>query len=369
MSILLLLLIPAFIAAFAYLKNKQEITTGEFLIQMFMQSILIFGIYTGVRHMQLQDTEIWNGRVTEKKREEVHCRHSYSCNCVTVRCGKSCSTTVCQTCYDHAFDVDWNIFNNIGEDWSIDTTDRQGLEEPAFWTAAKPGDPTSSKHDYTNYIKNSHVSLFNKGTATVAYPGYPDAIYGYYNLNRVVDVDGILPDKAAWEADVSSVSADLGRVNQANIIIYMVKNKPLEYFDGLNRAWSGAKENDIVVVMNVDGSSFTWVNTIALVKDEYFRVKLRDDILKIGRIDRAKIMQAIREDVTKHYVRRPMADFKYLLNATKLSTGWFIVAFVLSIGISIGLAFIFANNEWRNDEGNSYRSRGGAWVRNRYRGW
>lgn len=76
---------------------------------------------------QTGDTELINGEVVSKDSQHVSCSHSYDCNCRMVRVPQTCSGTgknrtctgggterKCDTCYEHSFDVDWNVRSNIG---------------------------------------------------------------------------------------------------------------------------------------------------------------------------------------------------------------------------------------------------------------
>jgi hypothetical protein len=325
-----------------------QITLNEFLIQLLVQSILICGIYGITMFSSLSDIEIWNGRVTAKKMERVHCRHGYPCRPYPCMCGKKGCSTCWHVCYVHGYDQDWNVYNNIGESFSIDHVDSQGLKEPLDWTKVVIGEATASRHSYTNYIKYSSNSLFKKGDYGTkhTFAGYPMFIRNYFKLDRLVDPDKVATDPDQWNIDISSVAADVGKTKQANVIVYLARNKPADFFNGLEFTWFGAKKNDVVAVINVDDkNNITWVDVMGLVKDELFKVMLRDDIMDIKTLDRSKIMAVIRNDIEHFYERRPMADFKYLLYTTKISTGWFIFAFILSVIVSLGLSWYMHEND------------------------
>ena len=318
-----------------------------------MQSLLICGIYGATLFSSLSDVEIWNGRVASKKMERVHCRHGYPCNphdcmCSTDSNGNTSCSTCYDTCYDHSYDQDWNVYDTIGQSWTIDPVDRQGLQEPQFWTKVRLGETTSSRHSYTNYIKYSNNSLFKKGNygTGFSFSGYPLGIRDYFKVDRLVDPDKVAKDPGQWNLDISSVAADLGKTKQVNVVVHLSRNKSSDFFNGLEYSWFGAKKNDVVAVINMDDSdNITWADVMALVKDEYFKVKLRDDIQDIKVLDRQRVMAAIRQNIDQHYVRRPMGDFKYLLHTTKISTAAFIFAFILSVLVSLGLSWYMHEND------------------------
>src|SRR5262249_53258019 len=145
------------------------------------------------------DTEIWDGQVTNKSSERVSCSHSYDCNCYyTTECSgtgnnRSCSEVRhCSTCYEHSYDVDWNVYASTGESLSIDRVDRQGLNMPARWGAAYIGEPYSSQHSFTNYIlaNPNSVLLGQKGDLQKfgkLIPQYP-TVYDYYRVQHAINM-------------------------------------------------------------------------------------------------------------------------------------------------------------------------------------
>lgn len=349
MSLLTLLMVPAILALVIYLLDKDNtITLNEFLIQIGVQSILIAGIYAGSLFASLSDMEIWNGRVTSKNSAVVPCLHAYPCNCHSETDSDGNSSTSCDVCFQHPFDKDWLVHDTAGVTFSIDHEDPQGLIEPSDYTKVQMGETTASRHSYTNYVKNSKSSLFRKGAfgTNYSFSEYPVSIWDYFKIDRLVDPDKVVKDPERWNLDISSVAADLGVQKQINLVIHLSKNKPDDFFNGLEYKWAGAKKNDVVAVINVDDKgTIVWADVMAMVKDEYFKVKLRDDLVALKTLDRAAVIQTIRTDVQQYYVRRPMKDFKYLLHATKVSFWYYVMAFVLSVAVSLWLSKYMSEND------------------------
>jgi hypothetical protein len=168
----------------------------------------LIGIMTAIMmSSNTRDVEVWNGQVTGKYSEKVSCSHSYSCNCYRSCSGsgknRSCST-ICQTCYEHSYDVSWRVESNIGT-YTISRIDRRGLSKPPRWDRVKIGEPVSDTHTYTNYIKGSPDSLFHKKKLLKKYqkdlPKYQSKVYDYYRLNRLVNL-GVNVDNNLFNKEI-----------------------------------------------------------------------------------------------------------------------------------------------------------------------
>ena len=170
----LLVSTPAFIITGLFWYYSKKIDMIELGVSLGAALILTWVTVALGRYSQVVDYEIVTGAVTSKTRDVVHCRHSYPCRCRIAKVGAS-STTRCDTCYEHAYDVDWNVRSNVGA-VTIDGVSRQGLVEPPRWTKAVIGEPFSTWTTYTNYIKGAPDSLIHfgrVGDATKAPLDYP----------------------------------------------------------------------------------------------------------------------------------------------------------------------------------------------------
>ncbi len=355
MVFFVLLVVPLVVALVGFFVSKGAVTRKELALQMGVQLVVAGVAAYLVHYSSVHDTEVWNGSVVNKQSEHVSCSHSYSCHCRQSCSGsgknRSCSE-VCDTCYEHSYDVDWNVFTSNAEKIQIDRVNSRGDEEPPRFTRVVVGEPTTVEHAYTNYIKASPDSLFRhqglveKFKTTI--PRYPE-VYDYYRMHRLILVGQYSPDdphirlKSEWDDGLAQLNAEVGRPKQANIIIVIAKDLPQEYYFALEEAWIGAKKNDIVVVMGVDyldkdskyAASFalnpTWVAVMAWTTQEIFKVKLRDDIMTAGPIVPNVVLDILRRDITQYYVRKPMADFEYLeASITPTPTQW-----AISLGISL----------------------------------
>lgn len=306
-------------------------------------------VYWSGVYSQTSDTLVVNGQVTSKEMNRVSCRHDYQCNCRT-RCSgsgknRSCST-VCDTCYEHSFDNDWDVHTTIGG-YTISTIDRQGLKEPPRWTQVKKTDPVSRTEWYVNYVKAVPESLFNFNMKLLqdfkeGRPAYPLTIYDYYNIDRFITSGVAVIDASQWNKDLSLILGELGPSKQVNAVVVVTKQSNAMFAKAMQASWIGGKKNDVVVVIGApEYPNVAWVEVFGWSKNALFNVQLRDDILAIGTVDRLKIVPAIRTNIVKSYVRKPMAEYEYLKDQIEPPMWVTILAIVLSIMSLGGMTYYF----------------------------
>lgn len=312
-----------------------------------IQSLVLSVVIFGGMYEQGRDVQILNGEVTRKYSEEVSCRHSYSCNCVTSCSGsgssRSCST-VCQTCYEHGYDVDWIVQSNIGNS-DIDTVDRQGLKEPPRWSAVKIGEPYSRENGYYNYIKASPFTIFNKSQIdeSVGVPNYV-RVYDYYRINRVINF-GTQHDTKELNTLLNETMKKLGPIKKVNLVV-VLHNKGSSFAETLKAKHLGGKINDVYVVLDVDKEGlFNSVAVFSWSKLDIVNVKLRDDLLDIGKLDAVLINEAVKKNLSLHFTPRSIEDFKYLEDDVEMPEWivWF--AMIFGLLFPFGAAIVAHKNE------------------------
>jgi hypothetical protein len=357
----LLLIIPLLWPIVAKAIWKNEITFGELAINLVVGiAVVVLGWAAG-RHLQMADSEVLNGELSQKYSERVSCEHSYQCNCRKTCTGsgkdRSCSET-CDTCYEHNWDVDWVLDTTVGK-IKVDRVNRQGTQEPPRFSRAQQGDPVARTHVFENYIKAAPDSLFNamseqqlKAQFAGKLPAYPLQVYDLYNLDHVLVSGFSLPDLPAWNRDLSLMLRTLGPAKQVNVVVVFVNNADSQYAQALRAEWLGGKKNDVVVVIGTTQyPKIDWVSVFSWTDKELFKVQLRDDLSDLGTADRTKVLGVIQGHVSKSFVRKPMADFAYLQDLIEPPT-WVIGSLVLlSLVVSVGLSVYLARNETRSYTG------------------
>jgi len=331
------------------------ISFKEFMVHIIAQSFLC-GIFLLILYINsINFMEIWNGKIVKKYSERVSCEHSYRCHCYTSCSGsgskRSC-TEHCSTCYDHSYDVDWVAEDNTFEKVRIHRVDRQGLREPERFSKIEIGEATSHSHTYRNYLKASKTSIYNEkyknSFKPEDMPKYPNNIFDYYKLDRLIDSDYTVDVKYHWQ--FMQMNGDFGKY-ECNAILILTKNKPQEYAEAVSTFWGGGNKNDAILIINMnDLDEITWVQVYSLTENSLFQVSLRDDILLLKKFDIDKILDKFSSNIKNHYKRMEMKNFEYLKYNLSPSMLEIIILMILGIATSIGLAIFFNINNTFGDE-------------------
>lgn len=312
------------------------------LVSTFVLSFLSFG-HVAMKDSQGGDTMVLNGYVTKKERERVGCSHSYSCNCRVVMQGKV-STTQCDTCYEHSFDVDWVVRSNIGG-VRIDRVDRQGLTEPKRYTEAYVGEPFSLEESYFNYIKASPLTVFSDFNAykDKQVPAHPK-VYDYYRVKHVVDwaseyksgienINKLLTEKLKRSSSKAKANVLVIFHKEGDTFTEVVKNKNL-----------GGRINDLTVLIDAEkDGTINNVGVFSWSKSDMVNVKLRDDILDLGVLNKEneeKLVDILDNTLVKYYKHRSIEEFKYLEENIEYPVWYYIATIFWSVFCLSVLAFL-----------------------------
>lgn len=338
----LLALIPMVIPFIAKYFFKHDLTIPEMILACVAPAVVIGIIYVGGTYNEMADVEVLSGQVTAKERNEVHCRHSYSCNCVTYYTGSGASRQShrsCSTCYRHSYDVDWDVISTLGT-ISIDTDDSRGLIEPKRWSVVNIGDPYAKTSSYVNYVKGAKDSLFNlekynKSQLNIV-PEYPNKIFDLYKINRVVDIGANVTNLQDLNDGLSNILRTLGGEKQVNVVM-AITNKPRDFAFAVRDKWLGGKKNDVMIVIGASKyPKVDWVEVFSWSKNQMVNIKLRDDINTLGNISLTKeLMDVISKDVNDYFVRKPMSEFEYLEGQIQPSAT--LIYWALGIGMLLSI--------------------------------
>jgi len=334
----LICLLPLIVPWAAKMHYGHTITLKEIAIVSLISVSSVAGVYFLGSKMQSSAIEILNGQVLKTEVRESkcrtnnggrYCRNSYSCNCVTTSysCGTSdsprtCTTTSCDTCYRYPWERSYFAVSNIA-DFEISRIDRQGAKRPPRWELIKPEDPVSLANRYDNYIKAVPESVFNLKTnldeeTLQSVPDYPDQIYDYYKVDRVLFVGQPAPSEAAkaWNKGLQMINGELGPTKQSNVILMFVNGRDRSFENYVLSKWVGGNKNDIILMIGVDNSwNITWTEVFSWAKFDIFNVSLRTEIESLKTIDINRpndVLSTIYTVVQDEYVRRPMEEFEYL---------------------------------------------------------
>ena len=197
-------------------------------------------------------------------------------------------------------------------------------------------------HSYTNYIKASDSLFSYKKTDLQSVnpkilPDYPDDIYDYQYLNRVLAIGPKIPDLEDWNRDLSNALKLLGPKYQANVILVFTTYSLETHSNEILTKWKGGNKNDIIVFLHTPNyPQIDAVKVVSLSYDDIFNVKLRDDLLALGKSSRQDVIEIVSKDVEANFKRRHMKDFEYLADDIPISP-WIIFFSILFGIVSTGI--------------------------------
>lgn len=358
MHLIFLMIIPVLIGLVALFTSRKKVTIKEFISLEAICLIVLGAGWAIARYTSTTDQEIISGRITQKAQDRVSCRHSYQCNCITTCTGGKTSTctTICQTCYEHSFDYDWNLYTNINKTIGIETIDRQGLEMPPRWGKAYVNEPVAIEQEYTNYIKANPKTVLrrigNKEVPGLPVPKPPVETHDYYRVNRYLTIGFNDPEAPKWNWLLNELNATYGPTKQVNVVVVAVKTADPNYSYLLEEKWLGGKKNDLILLLGTPNPpNIEWAKIISWSRSEDLKVELRDDILEIGSLNRRDdILAAAGTHIKTQWVRRSMKDFEYLMVGMQPSPGWMIALFIIGLLLTCGLTIYFWTSDPFEDE-------------------
>lgn len=296
------------------------------------------------------DTEIWNGEVTKKERIHDTYEDPYDCFCTT--------DTSCQTCYETRYTVTWKANTTVGNVRFLhkDKSSRSVYNslDPVSYINCKVGEPASSTNSYTNYVKAVPDSLFHDDSKIPEQfkdkiPSYPQ-VHSFYRLDRVINVDSKISHQVVSDINekLSIELKTLGFLKQVNIITILTEIDDPSYRYAIEKAWLGAKKNDVVIFIGLDDNNITWVDVMTWALNsgnELFHVTMRDGITDMKVLDANKFVPFVSNTVMKLYDRPQMKDYEYLKDDIEPPTWVIILAIILSLVMSIGSTILFHRTE------------------------
>lgn len=329
-----------------------EIKIQEVVVSMAVATISFSLFFFLGKYSQTLDYEIWSGSITGKERSEGTYLRSYDCNCRDVCSGtgdnRSCSRQ-CDTCYERRYTVTWDAYSNIGN-YRIDHLDSSsisvyGSSDPKRFTIIKNGDPVAKRVAFTNYVKAVPLSVFHNTVVEEQFktiiPAYPDKVYDFYQLDRVVASGVDIPDLKVWNMALSALMCELGFESKANVVIVFAGTKDKAYVESLKNAWLNGKKNDVVIVFGMTQyPNIEWVDVFGWTDEELFKIQLKQALDKEKVINIYKTLDMIKEHVKSGFKYKNMEDFAYLEEAIEPPLWLIVVAVFFSIGASISAVFV-----------------------------
>lgn len=365
---------PIIVALVVKFVFHQTITVVEAILQAVIVIAVVSGLWAIGRYSDTGDVELWNGEVTNKQVRRESCPWGWQdwqdgfCteyNTRRVKDGpprrvctedskgkKSCRMEQdykTQYKYIYPWEQKFYIHTNVKETFYIPRVDPQGARTPPFFARAFIGEPVAARKSYTNWIRGASNSIFHEdGAVEEKYKGkipqYPNKVYDYYNVDRVVKIGNVDVPNFLNEA-LRMELKELGPQKQMNALFVIVDAKQFgpDYPYAVRRAWMGFKKNDAVVFLGMEGNVLKWAEVMSWSKKSIFDITLRNDLLTYEnkQLDFMFVLSKLTSNAKTFYERRSMKEFEYLKDQIPVPTWLTITVFLLSFGGSAGLTFLF----------------------------
>lgn len=320
-----------------------------------LSTALCMGLLALSGMMKTHDFDIINGFVTKKERDEVSCSHAYQCGetCTSSTTydskGKAHTSRSCSPkwCYEHGYDVDWDVRTSLGTLHTIDRIDRRGLAEPPRWSDVEVGDPVSETESVRNYLLVDDDRFKTDATISAKYagalPAYP-LPYDYYNYYRVLD--DTKQDYDEINIWLNNKLRKDSALKQMNIILVVTKNDP-DYFYALMEYWRGARKNDIILLYGVDeNEQIKWAKAMSFADGQNNQILLKQ--LQSATYEREFGIDVVKEQyalIMKDFNRVPNEEFAYMMQAIDPPTWWVVLLVLLNLTATAGLSYFFIKEE------------------------
>jgi hypothetical protein len=141
------------------------------------------------------------------------------------------------------------------------------------------------------------------------------------------------------------IATSVGASKQANPILYIVDSEKYDrsFVDALSQYWKMGKKNDVTLVLGVDSNGvIEWSDVICFTNETDFIVDMQN-IFKGKQVDKNTTI-LLEQYIKKEFVRKPMAEFKYLKENITLEWYWQLLIFLGNVLLSGFITYKFLNN-------------------------
>jgi hypothetical protein len=359
LSLLGLVLIPLLFGGGAAIVFRQRITLKEFFLLEAIALTVALGGWAIARWGAMQDTEYWNGRISNKTHGSQKCCHCRQvCNSYSK---DSNGNTTCDSyreeC-DHFQDYWWNLEVSTGDTISVENCEPFRDRVPSIWTAAYIGEPASVAHSYTNYLKADPDSLMHRSVVKTEYlEKIPEnsvpRIYDLYHSSKVFQEGPLLPGE--WDKLLRELNADISGPFQIDLRLYVTSIKDPAYADSIEAKWLYGPKNSLTIVAGTDGKVFTWIRVVTLSRVEELKILMRDKLTGWEISNPVGGVKEIRQIVTGKFRRTPMKEWEYLASAASPSNTVLVILYILTTMITLGGLYVMYNQDVFGPHNSRYR--------------
>lgn len=371
------MLIPIIAVIVLAIGFKKKIAPWEYALVFFIPIIgIAIAKYTSV-YFQTRVTEYWNSYLIRAEYVEPWSTwHNETCSkqvCTGSGDDRKCHTETydCSHCDNNG--PSWTAWDNLGRSYVISKEyferlckiwgkrefvelnrhivyhfgcGQDGDEYITYYDGVfEHTQPVCTKHNYENKVRSSK-SIFNfqkvdkKDVATYGLVDYRPA--DLFNYNPIF---GIVNDSASKR--LTWWNAHLGSVKQVHMNIIVFRDKTISAAEMQRSYWKGGNKNEFILCIGIDNNyKIQWTKVISWTEVEILKLKVERSVVNME-FNLPAIVDTMAINVRKDFKRKEFKDFKYIsIEPTPTAT---IVAFIVTLILTIGLAIFSVNNEFNVD--------------------
>ena len=343
-----LLAVPVLVGVVAYFSESAQgpwrrATLKELAILEGVMLLLLAGGWTLARWDAIRDTELWNGRITDKISGTQGCCH---CEDICLVEDDEGNCTLSHEVCEHNQDYWWSLEISTGDSVSAESCSGSNIP-PAAWRRARIGEPAVVRHRYNNYLLADPDSVLleqHRAAPSAEVPAYPHA-HSLYRARRALGVGPELSD--AWNTALDELNADLGADKQVNVILVVTHRADPAYADAVARDWLFGKKNDAILVVGApEGSTIAWARAVALGNPVTLDVMAQELLPGHDLADVPTTSAVIRRLVAEHFERKPMAEYAYLWASARPGPYNTVALYVFAVLGSLGGTWLMRETDW-----------------------
>jgi len=368
-------LIPIIVLIFCAIKFKRKMAWWEYLLQFLIPVIVVVICKLASVSSQTKDNEQWNMYLTGARYYEYW----------STWVDETCYRTVCtgsgdnEKCHDESYDCSycdvhnayWEAYDNCGNTYSI--SQKRFNELVKLWnnnifqdqnrhivkygsSCGQDGDvyytkfdgvfehiiPLTVTHSYKNKVKSS-TSVFNfqevDSIDKVDYGIYEYPSVSKWNYMPILGDYNLKANKRLFQWN-----GKLGSFKQLHMLICVFKNKDIQSAYLQENYWKGGNKNEVILCIGLNNEEkIDWTKVITWCENDRLITDIESNVRNMD-YDLVKIVDYMAKECEKRFKRKEFADFSYI--KVEPSIRAVMIALIINIIISIGLAIFFVNNQF-----------------------
>jgi hypothetical protein len=361
----------------------------EYMLQLFIPTVIVTIVWFTATASMKMDTEYWGNTCVSIQYEESYewwntCSYTVDCNCTTDKDGNTSCDQCCVAACDYE-SASWyaidergrrrsireDEYNTIKKKWGLeeyDTGDTNGTANCRIGKIYRVDWDNNmetyqiivTKHKYENKVRFE---------ATYFYPQYTEDqltdVYGYPVIQGL-DQDHVIGD---WYNSSDQQAADhildihngtygpKPREDQGQVKVFMFvyTDKDRSYAVKQKDKLEGGNKNEYILVLGFNSldNSIMWYEIITYCDNGSAVNRMKEWLYANPNSTLEEIAEAMTDVLENNWERREFTPLNAFIKLKPKPWVW-VLAYILNVIISVGMIFVFSNNENYNSGSRHY---------------